>query len=193
MFFIVIKNITNLHKLCKYAYMQIFLLYFIVFILMYFIVFIGFCFCFLRRIYLWSVWDKLITMKEIIKIIIQSNNYNRSGVYMALDIYELHTRNLYKNCSFLWRSSNYRPLKSVLHVRPGWIIYQNMRETWEKKVMKFEHEIPIGLDARRKKTTGGGGAEKAPPPMGLGLSLSPSLLKITLFHHLIQICDLIKF
>ena len=25
MFFIVIKNITNLHKLCKYAYMQIFL------------------------------------------------------------------------------------------------------------------------------------------------------------------------
>ena len=43
MFVIVIKNITNLHKLCKYAYMQIFLLYFIVFILMYFIVFIGFC------------------------------------------------------------------------------------------------------------------------------------------------------
>ena len=41
MFFIVIKNITNLHKLFKYAYMQIFLLYFIVFILMYFIVFIG--------------------------------------------------------------------------------------------------------------------------------------------------------
>ena len=40
MFFMVIKNITNLHKLCKYAYMQIFLLYFIVFILMYSIVFI---------------------------------------------------------------------------------------------------------------------------------------------------------
>ena len=46
MFFIVINNITNLHKLCKYAYMQIFLLYFIVFILMYFIVFIGFFFIF---------------------------------------------------------------------------------------------------------------------------------------------------
>ena len=44
MFFMLIKNITNLHKLCKYAYMQIFLLYFIVFILMYFIVFIGFFF-----------------------------------------------------------------------------------------------------------------------------------------------------
>ena len=38
--FMVIKNITNLHKLCKYAYMQIFLLYFIVFILMYSIVLI---------------------------------------------------------------------------------------------------------------------------------------------------------
>ena len=62
---------------------------------------------------------------------------------------------------FLWRSSNYRPLTSVLHVRPGWIIYQNMRETWEKKVMKFEREIPIGLDARRKKWQGG--AIKAPP------------------------------
>ena len=69
---------------------------------------------------------------------------------------------------FLWRSSNYQPLTSVLHVRPGWIIYQNMRETWEKKVMKFEREIPIGLDARRKKWQGG--AIKAPPPpMGLGL------------------------
>ena len=38
--FMVIKSITNLHKLCKYAYMQIFLLYFIVFILMYSIVLI---------------------------------------------------------------------------------------------------------------------------------------------------------
>ena len=28
--------------------------------------------------------------------------------------------------------------------------------------MKFEREIPIGLDARRKKTTGGG--QNAPPP-----------------------------
>ena len=28
--------------------------------------------------------------------------------------------------------------------------------------MKFEREIPIGLDARRKKTQGG--AESAPPP-----------------------------
>ena len=46
--------------------------------------------------------------------------------------------------------------------RPGWIIYQNMRETWEKKVMKFEREIPIGLDARRKKWQGGG--HKGPPP-----------------------------
>ena len=34
--------------------------------------------------------------------------------------------------------------------------------------MKFEREIPIGLDARRKKWQGG--AIKAPPPMGLGLS-----------------------
>ena len=68
---------------------------------------------------------------------------------------------------FLWRSSNYRPLTSVLHVRPGWIIYQNMRETWEKKVMKFEREIPIGLDARRKKWQGG--AIKAPPPPPNGI------------------------
>ena len=37
-----------------------------------------------------------------------------------------------------------------------------MRESWEKKVMKFEREIPIGLDARRKKWQGG--AIKAPPP-----------------------------
>ena len=70
---------------------------------------------------------------------------------------------------FLWRSSNYRPLTSVLHVRPGWIIYQNMRETWEKKVMKFEREIPIGLDARRKKQQGG--AEKAPPPNGIRVNV----------------------
>ena len=79
---------------------------------------------------------------------------------------------------FLWRSSNYRPLTSVLHVRPGWIIYQNMRETWEKKVMKFEREIPIGLDARRKKWQGGAIKAPPPPPMGLGLSQGPRLVII---------------
>ena len=40
-----------------------------------------------------------------------------------------------------------------------------MRETWEKKVMKFEREIPIGLDARRKKRQGGGGQNG--PPSGI--------------------------
>ena len=65
---------------------------------------------------------------------------------------------------FLWWSSNYRPLKSVQHVQPGWIIYQNMRE---KKVMKFEREIPIGLDARRKKWQGGGLKKPPPPPHGI--------------------------
>ena len=83
-------------------------------------------------------------------------------------IYELH-RNLYKICVFLWRSGIYRPVKSVLPVRSGWIIHQKMRETWEKKVMKFKHEISIGLDARRKNRQGG--AIMAPPPMGLGLKL----------------------
>ena len=36
--------------------------------------------------------------------------------------------------------------------------------------MKFEREIPIGLDARLKNTTGGG-AEKAPPPNGIRVTL----------------------
>ena len=35
--------------------------------------------------------------------------------------------------------------------------------------MKFEREIPIGLDARRKKRQGGGAEKAPPPPMGLGL------------------------
>ena len=43
--------------------------------------------------------------------------------------------------------------------------------------MKFEREIPIGLDARRKKRQGGG-AEKAPPPMGLGLRKSELPIKL---------------
>ena len=43
----------------------------------------------------------------------------------------------------------------------GELYIKNMRETWEKKVMKFEREIPIGLDTRRKKWQGG--AIKAPP------------------------------
>ena len=33
--------------------------------------------------------------------------------------------------------------------------------------MKFEREIPTGLDARRKKRQGGG--HNGPPSMGLGL------------------------
>ena len=38
--------------------------------------------------------------------------------------------------------------------------------------MKFEREIPIGLDARRKND-GGGGAEKAPPPPPNGIRVKP--------------------
>ena len=38
--------------------------------------------------------------------------------------------------------------------------------------MKFEREIPIGLDARRKKPQGGGLNQPPPPPMGLGLSVN---------------------
>ena len=73
---------------------------------------------------------------------------------------------------FLWRSSNYRPLTSVLHVRPGWIIYQNMRETWEKK----SHEVWTRNSNRSrctaKKMTGGGHkGPPPPPPMGLGLTM----------------------
>ena len=92
---------------------------------------------------------------------------------------------------YLWRSSNYRPLTSVLHVRPGWIIYQNMRETWEKKVMKFEREIPIGLDARRKKWQGGG-AIKAPPPMGLGLIVQWNLVITRSLGLLYQVSHYIR-
>ena len=44
-------------------------------------------------------------------------------------------------------------------------ICQNVRETWEKKLMKFEREIPTGLDARRKKRQGGG--HNGPPPNGI--------------------------
>ena len=33
--------------------------------------------------------------------------------------------------------------------------------------MKFERDIPIGLDAQQKKRKGGG--QNGPPPMGLGL------------------------
>ena len=72
-------------------------------------------------------------------------------------------------------------LKSVLHVRPGWIIYQNMRETWEKKVMKFEREIPIGLDAREKKWTGGGGGLKKPPPPN-GIRVNNRILMLLKCH-----------
>ena len=37
--------------------------------------------------------------------------------------------------------------------------------------MKFEREIPIGLDAHKKKTTGGGAEKAPPPPIGLALRL----------------------
>ena len=44
--------------------------------------------------------------------------------------------------------------------------------------MKFEREIPIGLDARRKKTTGGGGGQNAPHPNGIRVKI-----------FIINICD----
>ena len=87
---------------------------------------------------------------------------------------------------FLWRSSNYRPLKSVLHIRPGWIIYQNMRETWEKKVMKFEREIPIGLDARRKNDRAGWKSPPPPPPPpnGIRVKVFMCVLYYNTYHFL---------
>ena len=81
-------------------------------------------------------------------------------LYMACDI-----MNYIETCTKrvpLWRYSNLSTSKSVLHVRPGWIIYQNMRETF--KVMKFVRESPI---SRCTQSTMLGGAIKAPPPMGL--------------------------
>ena len=59
-----------------------------------------------------------------------------------------------------------------------------MRETQEKKVMKFEREIPIGLDARRKKRQGG--AESAPPPPPMGLGLNQTLLYMGLIKLYLQ-------
>ena len=44
----------------------------------------------------------------------------------------------------------------------------DLRET----VIKFEREIPIGLDARRKNDRGAGAKmPPPPPPMGLGLKI----------------------
>ena len=42
-----------------------------------------------------------------------------------------------------------------------------MQETWEKKVVKFEREIPIGLDAtmQRKKR------QPPPPPNGIRVKI----------------------
>ena len=54
--------------------------------------------------------------------------------------------------------------------------------------MKFEREIPIGLDARRKKRQGGGGGGKmAPPPMGLGLNYYHKYLNIVVISTIIVI------
>ena len=83
---------------------------------------------------------------------------------MAL-IYELH-RNVYKICIFFATVERLLTSKISSTCPTGWIIYQNMRETWEKKVMKFQREIPIGLDARRKND---GGGQKPPPPNGIRL------------------------
>ena len=77
---------------------------------------------------------------------------------------------------FLWRSSNYRPLKSVLHVRPGWIIYQNMRETWEKKVMKFETRNSNRSRCTAKKNHRGGLNQPPPPPNGIRVNSAPQLI-----------------
>ena len=63
------------------------------------------------------------------------------------------------------------------------LIYQNMRETWEKKVMKFEREISIGLDARRKKRQGGG-AKMAPH----GIRVNSCILFLYLLFIYLFIC-----
>ena len=89
---------------------------------------------------------------------------------MALDIYELH-RNLYKNCSFFVTVEQLSTSKISSTCPTGVNYYIKICGRLErKKVMKFEREIPIGLDARRKKTTGG--AKMAPPPPN-GIRVKP--------------------
>ena len=46
--------------------------------------------------------------------------------------------------------------------------------------MKFEREIPIGLDARQKKMTGGG-HKGPPPPHGIRVK---NMRKIEEHHHI---------
>ena len=62
-----------------------------------------------------------------------------------------------------------------MHVR--WIWSQKLRDEWEKKVLKFQHEIPIGRGAWRKKWPGG--AKKALP--------HGSRIKKTCWHKIPQL------
>ena len=43
-------------------------------------------------------------------------------------------------------------------------LYQNVRETWEKKVMKFDHETVLMHSKKKKKTWEG---QKKKPPHGI--------------------------
>ena len=54
-------------------------------------------------------------------------------------------------------------------------------ETWEKKVMKFEREIPIGLMHGEKKRQGGG--HKARPPNGIRVNPNHYLYTTMMQHQ----------
>ena len=156
----VIKNITNLHKLCKYAYMQIFILNCFY---SYDSSFNWFLFLFFLQEFFSEVYE-INNNKEIIKIIIQCNNYNRSGVYRMgpyMNYMETCTDKLQFFSSL--PSSNYRPLTSVLHVRPGWIIYQNTHDFHATLHAKFQSVY----ECTAKKMTGGGSKRLPPPPNGI--------------------------
>ena len=74
---------------------------------------------------------------------------------------------------FLWRSSNYRPLKSVLHVRPGWI------SKYAGDLREKSHEVWTWNSNRSRCTSKkmtGGGWKSPPPPNGIRVKYLPNYL-----------------
>ena len=139
--FYVIINVPNFTNM--YARMHILqILWYFIAILMYSIVLIGF---WGGEEFFSEVYDAQLKV-GIIKLIIQCNNYNRSGVYYWI-YFETCT-----NCSpFQFekdRETMAGKISSRLSGSRGELYINNMRDVLLKKALKFE-QIPIGLDARR--------------------------------------------
>ena len=139
---------------------------------MYFLVFLTFCFCCFFR---WNLWQTLLKHNSA-----KTNSFQLLRVNISIFIWTMwknsicidfvHKITFWSNFS-VRRACTKSYVTSEPYPRASQIWYQNVRETWKKKVIKCRGESFARCRVIARNVEGGGLLAPPPPPVFLGLIL----------------------